>query len=184
MTHPIVFTGHMIDKNDREKSRFPASKEMAVKVELQKQLVINKGTSEKLFSGIAGGACGGDILFHELCEELNIASELYLALPVAEFKQKSVSYAGKSWENRFDRLINKLPFHILPAQKRNNSKDNVWATTNLWMLNQAFMIGGANTTLIALWDGKKGDGNGGTEQMINSAKKKGAKINIININKI
>jgi hypothetical protein len=32
--------------------------------------------------GIAGGACGGDILFHEVCEELKIPTRLFLAKQV------------------------------------------------------------------------------------------------------
>lgn len=184
MNHCILFTGHMIDEKDREEPRFPASKEMAVRAELRKHLVEEKATAMNLLTGIAGGACGGDILFHELCEEINIITELYLALPVSEYKKCSVSFAGKLWDVRFNSLIKKLPVHILPVEKRYNAHNKIWAATNLWMLDQALEVEGKNMTLIALWDGKGGDGNGGTEHMINTAKDKGAKIKIININKI
>jgi len=137
-----------------------------------------------LITGIAGGACGGDILFHELCDEIGIISEMYLALPVDEYKKQSVSFAGPGWDVRFDRLAQKLPVHILPLEKNNNVQENLWAATNLWMLEHANEGEGKNMTLLALWDGKGGDGNGGTEHMINTAKTKGAKINIININKL
>ena len=36
---------------------------------------------------------------------------------------------------------------------------------NLWMLQTALDGGGAHMTLIALWDGKGGDGSGGTQHM-------------------
>jgi hypothetical protein len=157
---------------------------MAVRAELRKQLVEEKATTKNLLTGIAGGACGGDILFHELCEEIGIRTEIYLALPVAEYKKRSVSFAGKLWDNRFDRLIKKLSVNILPVEKRGNTQNNIWALTNLWMLDHALEVEGKNMTLIALWDYKGGDGNGGTEHMINTAKDKGAKIKIININKI
>ena len=39
-------------------------------------------------------------------------------------------------------------------------------------------------TLIALWDGKGGDGDGGTEHMVKVAKEKGAKVKIIDTNKL
>lgn len=39
-------------------------------------------------------------------------------------------------------------------------------------------------SLIALWDGKGGDGTGGTEHMVQIAKEQGARINIIDINEI
>jgi hypothetical protein len=38
--------------------------------------------------------------------------------------------------------------------------------------------------LLALWDGKGGDGSGGSENMVQIARIKGAKVYIININKI
>lgn len=184
MKHSILFTGHMIDETERDEPRFPASKEMAVRAELLKQLVEEKATTKNLLTGIAGGACGGDILFHELCEEIGISTEIYLALPVVEYKKRSVSFAGKLWDKRFDRLIHKLPVNILPIEKRVNTQNNIWADTNMWMLDHALEVEGKNMTLIALWDGKGGDGNGGTEHMINTAKDKGAKIKIIDINKI
>lgn len=184
MYHSILFTGHMIDEKEREKPRFPASKEMAVRDELRKQLLKEKALTKKILTGIAGGACGGDILFHELCEEIGIHSEMYLALPVEEYKKKSVSFAGSKWDVRFDNLSKKLPVHILPIKKSKKAHENIWAVTNLWMLDHALEVEGKNMTLVALWDGKGGDGNGGTEHMINTAKNKGAKTNIININKL
>jgi hypothetical protein len=180
MNYTILFTGHMIDKKEREVPRFPASKELKIRAAILKQLIKEKGKETKLLKGIAGAACGGDILFHELCEEIGIKTEIYLAFPVEEFKKRSVSFAGPTWEFRFDRLINKLPVHVLP----HNIQNNIWAATNSWMLDESFKNQEKNMTLIALWDLKGGDGNGGTEHMINMAKNKGAKLNIININKI
>lgn len=183
MRHWILFTGHMIDAEDRPKSRFPAYKEKSARQEIKKILltIMNEGHGE--LKGIAGGACGGDILFHELCLELNVPTELYLALPVEKFKKKSVSYAGKDWHVRFDKLKEKLPVHILPEVGETNSS-NVWERANLWMLNNALKDGGNNMSLIALWDGKGGDGSGGTEHMVHISKEQGARIHIININKI
>lgn len=184
MRHSILFTGHMIDKGDRLDSRFPANKEISVSKEILKQLLSIKETETKELIGIAGGACGGDILFHERCIKIGIDSEMYLALPTEEYKKQSVSFAGEGWEERFDKLINRLTVHILPKEKRSDEKSNIWSMTNEWMLESAFQSPNDNTTLIALWDGKGGDGDGGTEHMIKTAKEKGAKINIININKI
>lgn len=181
MKHFILFTGHMIDEKDRQDARFPAKKERSVRQAIQKQLLKVKKITKNEIKGIAGGACGGDILFHELCAEMEIATEMYLALPVEEFKNASVSFAGRDWEERFDKLTKNLPVNILPAEKNN---DNVWERTNFWLLDTALENGGENMTMIALWDGKGGDGGGGTEHMVKVAKEQRAKINIIDINKI
>lgn len=183
MGHWILFTGHMVDSEGRKEPRFPAEKEESVKQELKNMLdhIIKEGIVG--LKGIAGGASGGDILFHELCLESGIPTEMYLALPVEEFKKASVSFAGEDWDNRFDLLRERLPIHFLPEEKKNINQ-NVWEATNLWMLNKALSDGGNNMTLLALWDGKGGDGNGGTEHMVQIAKEKGARIVIIDINKL
>jgi hypothetical protein len=54
--------------------------------------------------GIAGGACGGDILFHEVCEELKIPTRLFLAVTKEHFVVESVRRGGPAWVERFNRL--------------------------------------------------------------------------------
>jgi hypothetical protein len=180
--HSVLFTGHMIDKQDRKDPRFPPYKEQAVKKEIEKFLLKEKEIINEL-KGIAGGACGGDIIFHEVCQGINIPSEVYLAEPVEDFKKNSVSFAGKDWEKRFHRLIITLPVYVF-SKANENDKDNVWVRANIWMLDTALKNGGKNMTLMALWDGKAGDGPGGAEHMIKVAREKGSEIKIIDINKL
>ncbi len=71
----------------------------------------------------------------------------------------------------------------MPEEKENN-KNNVWERSNVWMLDIALKNGGKNMSLIALWDGKAGDGGGGTEHMVNVAKEQEARVIIIDINKL
>ncbi|MEO7264315.1 MAG: hypothetical protein ABIW38_05350 [Ferruginibacter sp.] len=181
MKHSILFTGLMIDAKERRYARFPVSKEKMVRKEIQKRLIMLKEKFPAV-SGIAGGACGGDIIFHELCMEMNIHSEIYLALPFNEFKNQSVSFAGTNWDDRFDNLTGQLPVHILPISS--GTEKNVWELANEWMLKVALQHGGEPITLIALWDGKAGDGGGGTEHMVKIAKNKKATVEIIDINKL
>lgn len=183
MLHSILFTGHMIDAAHRAEVRFPASKELSVMDEVRKQ--ISQELKVYTFTkAIAGGACGGDILFLEVCVKLGIPTEMCLALPPEEFKKNSVSFAGGNWDDRFDRLTEKIPVLILPAEKNNDSEQNIWAATNAWMLERSVEAGTDGCTLIALWNGKGGDGKGGTEHMIQMAKEKCAHIIIIDINKL
>ncbi len=184
MKHRILFTGHMIDAKDRDAPRFPPYKELNVRQGIEKHVRNLKIHFKNGHLGIAGGACGGDILFHELCLEMNIPSEIYLAMPIPQFKKESVSFAGKTWENRFDKLTEQLTVHILPKSNANDKSYNVWARANLWMLQSALKDGGKHMTLIALWDGISGDGVGGTEHMVKVANDEGAKVEIININKL
>jgi hypothetical protein len=182
MNHTILFTGHMIDALDRKTPRFPQDKENLAKKAIKKKLNEEREKYNEQLIGIAGGASGGDILFHELCVELQIPSQVYLALPKEEYKNTSVSFSGEEWEKRYEELTSKLPVHILP--KDNNNNDSIWERTNVWMLDEALKGGGENMTLVALWDGKGGDGEGGTEHMARVANEAGAKTVIIDINKL
>lgn len=188
--HYFLFTGHMIDKPDRKEPRFPPSKEDAVRKRINEILTEEKNKITDELKGIAGGACGGDIIFHESCEDLGIKTELNLALPREQFIVESVQFAGHDWIDRFNKLYKKLPRQVLSQTKelpkwlRKKENYNIWERNNLWELNNALVNGGINMTLIALWDGKGGDGSGGTEHMVKEAERRGAKTIVIDINKL
>lgn len=188
--HYLLFTGHMIDRPGREKPRFPVSKEQSVKAAVKQAVQNAKDKTEEPVTAIAGGACGGDIIFHEACRELSIKSELLLALPPELFIQKSVAFAGSDWVERFDKIVKTSPPLILSQTKelpiwlQKDTDNSIWERNNLWMLNESLICGGANMILIALWDGSKGDAAGGTEHMVKVAQARGAKTIIIDINLI
>src|SRR5262245_10082326 len=58
----------------------------------------------QILFGMAGGANGGDILFHEICEALGIKTLMYLALPKEQYVGDYVAKAGPEWVERFDAL--------------------------------------------------------------------------------
>jgi hypothetical protein len=172
----------MIDKPDRKEPRFPPEKEPEARMAIKEAVQNEKQKAELPLIGIAGGACGGDILFHEVCDELGISTELYLALPREKFLDASVRFAGPDWVKRFDRLYHKLPVKVLARQEEEEL--TVWEQSNLWMLKKALSFGGQHMTLIALWDGKGGDGPGGTEHLVSQTKKSGGRVVIIDSNQL
>lgn len=188
--YTFLFTGHMLDKPGRPEPRFPKEMEgaarEAIRIILQGELKNVKGN----ITGIAGGACGGDILFHEICEELGIQSEMYLALPRKKYIAESVAFAGPEWIDRFNKLYDKLPAHILspatvlPRWLSKKEAHTIWERNNVWMLYQALRNGGQHMSVVALWNGKGGDAPGGTEHMLNEAGKRGAKRLIIDSTKL
>lgn len=188
--HYILFTGHMIDKPHRKEPRFPADKEGVVRAAIKAAVQKEKENADGPVSGICGGACGGDILFHEVCKELGIPTELYLALPREEFIVESVQFAGADWVDRFDDLYKVLPRKILsqtkelPVWLQKKGNYSIWERNNLWMLYSTLSHGAMQMTLIALWDGKEGDGEGGTEHMVSEAKERGAKTIVLKAKEI
>ena len=137
--------------------------------------------------GISGGANGGDILFHEVCQKLEVPTEMYLAIPSKEYRIASVQGAGPECVERFNQLEQKLECKALqsstelPRWLRDKKGYGIWQRSNLWMLFHALEQahdrdkGHSCLTLIALWNGKTGDGPGGTADMVKRAEAQGAK---------
>ena len=188
----LLFTGHMIDKKEREKPRFPPEKEKAVTKAIREKIMeVQENLPEKKkLVGITGGACGGDIIFHEQCKELGIETRMFLAVPATQFKIKSVAFAGNKWIDRFDALYKEL-IHpilseslILPNWLSKKKDYNIWQRNNLWEWYFSLANGISNMTLMALWDKQKSDGPGGTEDMVKQVKDRGGKVEIIDIQKL
>lgn len=177
----LLFTGHMIDAPSRKEPRFPPDKE-GVAREAIRTAVLEERTLAPIAYGIAGGASGGDILFHEVCAELGLPTRLYLALPRDQYIVHSVQPAGVGWVERFDRLYRQHPeVRVLTETKT----DGVWQRTNRWMLESALANGDKDLTLIALWDGKdEGDGPGGTGDLVRQARVRGARTVVLDTQKL
>ena len=168
----ILFTGHMIDPPGTTPSRFPDSirdkARQAILDRVQQEL---KRTEGKVVA-IASAASGGDLLFHSVCEELGIEHRFLLPLAPDRFRNESVSPAGRFWEDQFDRLLRKFPAppylsnsDDLPIWLSMKTDYSTWQRANLWLLQEALAAEGKNLTLIALWDGVKTEGIGGTFHM-------------------
>jgi hypothetical protein len=181
----VLFTGHMIDAPGRAERRFPPEMEEVARQAIRRALT-EELASSAVSLGIAGGASGGDILFHEVCAELGIPTALYLVIPPYEYIRESVSPAGKGWVERFQQIYE---LERKQSRVRVLSEDpswldaklgyNIWQRSNLWMLRNALAGGGERLTLIALWNGVAGDGPGGTADMVEQAGARGAKVVIL-----
>ncbi len=176
----ILFTGHRIDVEGRAKPRFPRDKESEARAMIAHAVSSEKERVVGSLIGISGGASGGDILFHEVCEELGIPTRIFLVLPRSEYIRASVADSGADWVQRFKRLCDLQKPEILtdsaelPRWLRAKHGYDIWQRSNLWMLHHALSISKDNLTLIALWNGEVGDGPGGTDDMVKRAQDRGA----------
>jgi hypothetical protein len=180
----VLFTGHRIDDVGRSTPRFPRNP--AAELEARRMIKESLEAEKKLEPGrlvaIAGGACGGDILFHEICEELGIESRLYLALPRDLFSAESVQPGGKVWTERYNTLCQRLQPRVLnetkelPIWLQTRRNYSIWQRNNLWMLFNALALEAKSLTLIALWDGGPSDGVGGTEDLVAQIATRGHKV--------
>jgi hypothetical protein len=177
----LLFTGHRIDDANRPSPRFPARMAPVAQqaiLDAVKQEMPNDGAP---VIGIAGGASGGDLLFQEICEELGIDRHLFLIIPRDEYVNASVAPSGPDWVLRFDHQYQTARHreyqqsNELPVWLQSKPDYGIWQRSNVWMLHNALALGDHNTTLIALWDGKGGDGPGGTQHMVETANARGAR---------
>ena len=170
--------------------------EMALKGE-------NDDRSEIVF-GLAAGANGGDLLFHEACRERGIPTRMCLALPRAQYVGQYVASAGSEWVERFstiyrhvrslaDQRAANVPSFGEPVSCFTDANDmprwlhgkpfyNVGRRNSLWMLQHAISAAnelGEDTeiTLLALWNEESSEGGfGGIGNIVRMASLYGVKV--------
>lgn len=160
----VVFAGHMIDRPDRPAPRFPASLEGAVRDALRAKLrELNAGI------GFASGACGSDILFLEAMRDRG--GQCNIVLPYAEegFIHDSANIIpGGNWGQRLSALTGgQKPVIASPQPVRLGSVTYEYANLLLHGLAK-IRADHLETKLIplAVWDGRGGDGRGGTADIV------------------
>ncbi len=180
----LLFTGHMVDTPGRVSPRFPptAPAQQRAREMIRQAVHAERELENGQIIGMSGGACGGDILFHEVCAELGIETRLFLALPQEDFCRESVQHGGPDWVERYNRLCDRVAPRILgevrelPKWLRSRAGYGIWQRNNLWMLFNALSLDARSLTLIALWDQGRADGPGGTEDLVFQVQSRGHKL--------
>ena len=102
---------------------------------------------------------------------------LCLALPEAEFVERSVESPGTNWVARFEAVRDRSVVRVL-QRDRGAASENVFEATNRWMLEIAAEMA-PRVRVLAVWDEQLGDGHGGTASFVESASAMGAEVVII-----
>lgn len=173
----LVFTGHMVDLPGRKEPRFPQASVPAARTAIREKIAKALAQNQSLPIGIASGARGGDILFHEECRVLGLRTIIVLPFPPELSARVSVGgVPGTDWIERFHRLWRQHPeadreVMGLPLN------DEAYSACNTRILEIARQLGRFH--LIALWDGKGGDGPGGTADLVRQAGEQSDKVDVI-----
>jgi SMODS and SLOG-associating 2TM effector domain 1/Protein of unknown function (DUF4231) len=201
---PLIFSGHMIDSPGRVHPRFPASEEDAARREIEQAVSAIKATADERqeqLLAMAGATDGGDLLFHEVCAELGIDTEVFL--PVSERTYRATAISGRpGWVERYYAVLTRAKekakakgredgVHVLaradalPAWLRGRAGYSAWQRSNRWVLHHAWATTTADrVTVLALWNGEPGDGPGGTADMVTTAQAGGADVIVLETGKI
>lgn len=173
----FLFSGHMIDAPTRPKPRFPASKEPAAARKIAEALAQLGAGPEDL--ALTQGACGGDLLFTEVCQQRGVRVQWLQPFDESEFIQKSVVCHSETWRVRYLTAKAKLTTEIRAAPRELGSLpvgDDPYERCNRWLFETAFSYGANKVQFICLWDGDKGDGRGGTAHMYQEVKRQTGQV--------
>jgi hypothetical protein len=157
----VVTSGHLVDAPGRSPPRFPDERVPAVAVrvaELFEDWSVGRGDLV-----ISGGARGADILFAECALDRGASVRLLLALPPAQFIQRSVASPGGRWEERFHRLLPRCQVDVLP-EERLAAGQSRFEVVNAWMLDEALRLPG-RVVAVLVWDELPAGKQGGTAGM-------------------
>lgn len=174
----LLFTGHMVDLPSRAQPRFPQYAEPIAWRVIRDAIVQARAVGRHKVVAIASGARGGDLLFHEASRLLGIERRMVLPFPPDRFVEESVSgVPNGGWEHKFWDNWNALdPSHreiVLPAPA-----DGAFAKCNRRMAELAAELA-TSIRILALWDGKAGDGPGGTSDHLDEVRRMGGTAQVI-----
>lgn len=184
----FLFSGHMIDESDRATPRFPAEKESIAAQKIAVALDQLGAGPEDL--ALTQGACGGDLLFTEACQQRGVKMQWLQPYREPEFIQNSVVQSGEAWRNRYLAAKAKVSFPLRNAPEslgeapRNSAPGYPYVRCNLWLLYTALSWGVDKVRFICLWNGVDDGKPGGTAQMYNEVKKRTGHVTWINTEEI
>jgi hypothetical protein len=173
----FLFSGHMIDATTRPKPRFPAAKEPAAARKIAEALETLSAGPEDL--ALTQGACGGDLLFTEACQQRGVKVQWLQPFDESEFIQKSVVCHSETWRARYLAAKAKLTTEVRSAPQDLGPlppESDPYERCNLWLFETALSYGTGRVQFICLWDGGGGDGPGGTAHMYQEVKRRTGQV--------
>jgi hypothetical protein len=172
----IAFTGHRIDAPGRAAPRFPEALAPAVKERIRQAVA-----RAKAGFGYSAASNGGDILFLEVMQEAGLDTYVHLPLPEEEFIRQSVEAPGTgNWLARYREVTAKATeFTCAPR-----------ADALAFEYGNRLLVGaacqhalqlGSEVRSLAVWDGRPGDGTGGTADFVEMVRGTGRAVEVIDI---
>ncbi|HEX8071096.1 MAG TPA: tetratricopeptide repeat-containing protein [Pyrinomonadaceae bacterium] len=161
----VVCSGHLLDAPGRAHPRFPAHLEAAVRERLRARL-------KELDAGIgySSAACGSDILFLETMAELGGETNVVLPYNREQFVAESVEVLpGAGWRARFEAALERAATVTVASEQKIGEGGLSYEYCNLLLQGVGLMRAEQlDTGLVplAVWDGRAGDGPGGTAAFV------------------
>jgi len=174
----VVFTGLMVDRQNRPAPRFPGFIEKTVSEAIASHLEeVNAGI------GYASAACGSDILFLEAMLEQKGEINIVLPYKMEAFRRNCVdTIPGSDWGERFDKVLAQASDILIANDNSSASSAVGYEYANLLQDGLAVLHGQMLETdvfALAVWDRGPGDGAGGTASLVEHWQSAGRSCRII-----
>ncbi len=166
----FLFVGHPnVDGAVADDAHLPAAKLETAKAQITELLDELGGGADDL--GLTQGACGGDLLFTEVCQAQGIRVSWLQPQREADFIRPIAADPDSSCHERYQEARQKLGRPILsmpqelgelPAEIDDDYRRE---RCNLWLLNTALACGPEKVQFICLWNGSPSDGPGGMARL-------------------
>lgn len=173
----LLFSGHMIDKPGRQPPRFPHEQESVAAQKIAEALQKLGAGPEDL--ALTQGACGGDLLFTEACQQYRTRMQWLQPFDEPTFIQKSVVCNSETWRERYLKAKDNLTTTIRSAPESLGLPPkgiDPYERCNLWLLSTALSYGINKVHFVCLWDGGGGDGPGGTAHLYKEVEKRTGQV--------
>jgi tetratricopeptide (TPR) repeat protein len=176
---PVVCaTGHLVDASGRPSARFPAARESSVRRRVQ-ALLASLGAR----FGYSSAAAGADLIFIEALRALGGEASLVLPVDRKTFCELSVAACGPEWIERYHAALGRASSVAESSFSHESLKGGtIWDFGNRMILGNALRRASELETkldVLAVWDGKPGDGRGGTADMVDLARTCGLSVHVI-----
>jgi len=177
-----VFAGHMVDHADRHPPRFPQAMVSTVAEALTAHLA-----QAGPIIGYGSAACGSDLLFHRIVQDMGGVSHVVLPYGRKEFAVDSVEFvADADWGEHYSAVLDRADVSVVSPQRLAHGSGS-YEYANEVLLGLARLHAeqlGTELKGLAVWDGKAGDGPGGTAWIVDVWKRQGLDYEIIELDRL
>jgi class 3 adenylate cyclase/tetratricopeptide (TPR) repeat protein len=178
----MAFSGHMIDHPSRKTPRFPPELEPRVREAIRQALEqVNPGI------GYSSAACGSDILFLECMQKRKAETNVVLPFDLEDFLEVSVRFAGEQWASRAEKVMARCYQRLHASEGKYLGDDLLFDYANCIIMGKALLRSSMLETkplLLAVWDMRKAAPTGGTADFVQTWKRKGHPVHIIDLSRI
>lgn len=179
----VLFAGHMLDRPDRGRARFPLSLESAVRSTIADHL-------DRMgpVIGFASAANGGDLLFLETVLERSAEAHVVLSYDADAYQRDMVDHPTVSgWDARYRTVLSKATRLVVTSREKMNTGEVSLAYASMVLQGLAMLRAQeleSEVVGLALWDGKKGSRPSGTSVAVQRWKELGIPFEILDIDAI